>query len=165
VHPSLEALTPAERATSVLGDGPWLGGVMPLREGVQTVSLDGNRHGRPLLPGAADPRRVHDFHLWPASMLSVQPDYLLTYRLVPLGPARTHVTFDVLVHPETKARADDELEPVRAFWARVNAEDRAICEAQQRGTASRGYAPLGYEPVEDGVHAFDARVARRYLSG
>ena len=165
VHPALEELTPSSRASSKLGEGPWLGGVMTLRGDVETVSLDGRRHGRPALPGATeeDQRRVHDFFLWPNALFSAQPDYLLCYRLWPLAPDRTRIVFEVLVHPETLQRPADELEPVRQFWVRVNAEDRAICERQQIGTASRVYRPLGYEPVEDGVHAFDAMIARRYL--
>jgi Rieske 2Fe-2S family protein len=165
VHPALEALTPSAQAESLLGDGPWLGGVMPLADGVETVSLDGRRHGRPALPGAtpSDARRVRDYFLWPNALFSAQPDYLLCYRLWPLAVDRTRVTFDVLVHPETISRDVSELEPVRAFWARVNAEDAAICARQQRGMASRGFRPIGYDPREDGVLAFDRLLAKRYL--
>jgi len=51
-----------------------------------------------------------------------------------------------------------------SFWEVVNAEDRAICERQQTGVRSRGYSPTMYSAVEDGVHAFDCRVAEAYLS-
>ena len=166
VHPSLESLTPSSRASSVLGEGPWLGGVMALADDVETVSIDGLRHGRPALPGAneEDQRSVQDFFLWPNALFSAQPDYLLCYRLWPLAVDRTRVVFDILVHPETMRLPTDDLESVRAFWVRVNAEDREICERQQRGTASRVYRPVGFEEIEDGVHAFDAMVARRYLA-
>jgi glycine betaine catabolism A len=44
----------------------------------------------------------------------------------------------------------------------VNGQDTAICERQQLGIASRGYKPSAYAENEDGVHAFDRRVARAY---
>jgi hypothetical protein len=50
----------------------------------------------------------------------------------------------------------------------VHDEDRAVCEQQQRVMRGGGYASIGYATCEDGVHAFDVRVARalaRALSG
>jgi len=159
VHPALERLSPNAQARSVLGDGPWLGGTMDLADGVETVSLSGARGGRPLI---GEPRRmVHDAILFPALLTSLQPDYLLTYRLHPLAPDRTRIVFDILVHPAAIGIARDENDLV-GFWTRVNDEDRAICERQQVGLRSRAYTPSRYASVEDGVHAFDRLVARAY---
>lgn len=164
VHPGLERLTPAARAESVLSDGPWLGGVMDLAGGAETVSLDGRLHGRPLLAGTRDDerRQVFDALLFPTLLLSLQPDYLLTYRLIPTAPAETRVIADIHFHPAAFIEGFDPVE-VFTFWDRVNAEDRWICERQQIGVRSRGYAPGRFARVEDGVHAFDRLVARRYL--
>lgn len=47
IHPALEALTPCDRAASVLGDGPWLTGIMDLVPSAETVSKSGHLRGRP----------------------------------------------------------------------------------------------------------------------
>jgi Rieske 2Fe-2S family protein len=62
VHPALEALTPCERAASVLGDGPWLGGIMEITGAAETVSRSGRRLGRPYLVPEEGRRRVCDAH-------------------------------------------------------------------------------------------------------
>jgi Rieske 2Fe-2S family protein len=46
----------------------------------------------------------------------------------------------------------------------VNLEDRVICERQQVGIRSRGFRPSRYATVEEGVHAFDKRVAQAYAT-
>ncbi len=50
-----------------------------------------------------------------------------------------------------------------AFWDETNAQDRAICESQQRGIASPGYRGGCYVAVEESCHRFAAMVARSYL--
>ncbi|MFT3764164.1 MAG: aromatic ring-hydroxylating dioxygenase subunit alpha [Minicystis sp.] len=160
VHPALEAITPTARAASVLGDGPWLGGLMDIDPAAETVSRSGRLHGRPFLVPEDARRRVCDAHLFPGLLTSLQPDYFLTYRLHPAAPDRTLVIAETYVHPDCPD--GEPVADVLAFWERVNAEDRAVCERQQLGVRSRGYAPVGYAAVEDGVHAFDRIVARRY---
>jgi Rieske 2Fe-2S family protein len=160
VHRELERLTPTADARSWLTAGPWLGGTMEIR-GAETVSRDGSRHGRPLLARREQPPsspRVHDAMLFPSLFTSLQPDYLLTYRLTPLGVSRTRVTADIYFHP---AAFVPKFEPrdVFDFWDRVNAEDRAICEDQQQNASSRAFEPACYATVEEGVHAFDRMVA------
>src|SRR5262249_54294348 len=60
VHEALERLTPTRDAHSWLTAGPWLGGTMEIAR-AETVSLDGSRHGRPLLAHARErQRRVFD---------------------------------------------------------------------------------------------------------
>lgn len=160
VHPALEALTPTDRADSVLGDGPWLGGLMDIVPSAETVSASGRTLDRPFLVPEDARRRVSDAHLFPGLLTSLQPDYFLTYRLHPIAPDRTLVIAETYVHPDCPE--GESVADVLSFWERVNAEDKAVCERQQIGVRSRGYAPLGYAAVEDGVHAFDGLVARRY---
>jgi len=163
VHPALERLTPATRSSSFVTDGPWLGGTMELRDGAETVSLDGERHGRPLLGGTreADRRRIRDYFLWPNLLLSVQPDYLLTYRILPLSTDESRITADIYFH--TAAFSDDFApRDVYEFWDKTNAEDRDICEKQQLGIASPAFERARYVKSEDGVHAFDRLLVRTY---
>ncbi len=165
VHRALETLTPSRSArTWAPSDprSPWLGGTMEI-EGGETVSRDGARHDRPRLRAdEGSPARVYDAMLFPAFLTSLQPDYFLTYRLVPLGAAETRVVFDVFFHPAAFV-PDFDPQDVYAFWDRVNAEDRAICEDQQANAASRAFAPSCYATVEEGVHAFDRKVAAAHL--
>ena len=162
VHPALEALTPCQSSASVLGDGPWFTGIIDLVAGAETVSKSGRRNGRPLLLADEARRRVFDAHLFPGLLLSLQPDYLLTYRVHPRAVDRTEIIADTYVHASCPAGLD--LSDVLDFWELVNAQDRAICERQQIGVGSRGFAPTAYASAEDGVHAFDRLVARRYAT-
>jgi len=159
VHPGLEARTPAAQSASLAGDG-WLGGTMVLREGLDTVSASGERMGRPYLVAPDVRRLVRDALLFPNVLTSLQPDYLLTYRLHPLDAARTRIVGEVLVHaaaPEDDAALDD----LAVFWDRTNDEDRRAVEAQQRGLGRVDWESPGYGPGDDGVHAFDRMLARR----
>jgi Rieske 2Fe-2S family protein len=160
VHPALERLTPTVRATSWRADGPWLGGVMDLVDDAETVSTTRKRGARPFVAHETRRRQVHDAMLFPTLLTSLQPDYLLTYRLVPRAVDRTRVVADVLVHPEASREVADVID----FWSIVNAEDRAICERQQRGLASPAWRPSVYATVEDGVHAFEGMIARAYAA-
>jgi glycine betaine catabolism A len=162
VHRTLEALTPCVRAASVLGDGPWFTGIMDLVPGAETVSKSGKRSGRPFIAPEEARRRVFDAHLFPGLLFSLQPDYLLTYRVHPRAVDRTEIIADTFVHASCPEETD--LADLFDFWDRVNAEDRAICERQQVGVGSRGFAPTAYAAVEDGMHAFDRLVARRYAT-
>lgn len=154
VHPGLERHTPFARSSSIVGDGPWLGGRMELVS--ETVSLDGQRHGRPLI---AEPGVVLDALLFPTSLFSVQPDYVLSYRLAPLAPDRTRVDFTILFHP---AVAHLEHPDVIDFWRQTNDEDRAICERQMEGLREGVWTPLCYAESEDGMIAFDRLIRRAY---
>jgi glycine betaine catabolism A len=161
VHRALEHLTPTGQARSWLTKGPWLGGSMEI-EGAETVSLDGRRHGRPLLVPQDGVPTVFDAMLFPCLLTSLQPDYLLTYRLTPLAAGHTRVVADIHFHAAAVVRDFEPLD-VFEFWDRVNAEDRAICEDQQANATSRAFEPARYVTVEEGMHAFDAMVARAYL--
>ena len=162
VHPGLEARTPWTGSSSVVQSDAWLGGIMDLAPGCETVSESGRRLGRPFVAAEEDRRRVHDAFVFPLWLTSLQPDYLLTYRLAPLAADRTLVVAEIHVHPGARAPGAS-LDGVIAFWDRTNAEDRAICELQQRGLGSRHAHAARYARSEDGLHAFERLVAARYL--
>jgi glycine betaine catabolism A len=154
VHPGLERHTPFARSSSIVTDGPWLGGRMELVS--ETVSLDGKRNGRPLIAASGV---VTDALLFPTSLFSVQPDYALSYRLSPLAVDRTRIDFSILFHPSV---AHLEHRDVIDFWKVTNEEDRAICERQMEGLRSGVWTPLRYAESEDGVMAFDTLLRREY---
>lgn len=160
VHPKLEAHTPWQQSASHDWGGSWLGGSMDLAEGRETVSMSGQRNGRPFVAGPDDQRTIRDALLFPTWLTSLQPDYFLSYRLEPISMTSTRIIADIFVHKEARA---ESMQDVFAFWDLTNAEDRAICERQQRGVSAPGYQPGAYSSSEDGVHAFERRVAEYLL--
>lgn len=161
VHPNLEARTPWRQSSSHDFGGLWLGGSMDLDEGTETVSMSGQRNTRPFVAAPQDQRTVRDALLFPTWLSSLQPDYFLSYRLEPISMESTRVIADVFVHNEARA---ETIPDVLEFWDITNAEDRAICEKQHRGIAAPGFHPGAYSSSEDGVHAFERRVAQWLLN-
>jgi len=160
VHPKLEARTPWRQSASHDFGGLWLGGSMDLTDETETVSMSGKRNARPFVAAPQDQRTVRDAMLFPTWLTSLQPDYFLSYRLEPISMESTRIVADIFVHIEARTDLQDVLE----FWDITNAEDRAICERQQRGVAAPGYRPGAYSSSEDGVHAFERRVAKCLLN-
>jgi Rieske 2Fe-2S family protein len=158
VHPLLEARTPSARAESLLGDGDWLGGRMPIAPAFETVSHAGRIDERPFLVPAEARGAVVDALLFPLTMLSLQPDYLLTYRLEPTAVDETFVEHELLVDRDARGPFGD----VVRLWAEVHDQDRRACESQTRAIAGGAWRPRFYATCEDGVHAFDARIAAFY---
>jgi glycine betaine catabolism A len=163
VHPSLAAVTPARESTSRSFEGSFLGGTMKIGANRETVSESGLRRGRPFVAAPGDRADVYDALLMPAWLTSLQPDYFLSYRLLPRSATETLVTADIYFHASAFVEGFD-MGDVVAFWARTNAEDRAICERQQRGMAAPSFEPGPYASVEDGVCAFDRKLLAAYRS-
>jgi len=158
VHPELERLTPTKRARSFFPTrSKWLGGEMDLIDDAETVSKSGKLRGRTPLRAS---RTVFDAMLFPTMLTSLQPDYLLTYRLEPASETRTRIVSEIFVHPATR---DAGLDDVFDFWDVVNAQDRAICERQQRGLSAARAAGLSFSSAhlaaDEGVDAFERLLA------
>ncbi len=151
VHPALEALTPSADAETWEPEtgGPWLGGLMPIVASAETVSLSGRRNGRPFLVCEEERRGVRDAMRFPNLLTSLQPDYLLTFTLFPVGEDRTRVVASTYVHEDAP---ESSLSDVLDFWAQVHSEDRSACERQQRGLSSLPVRAL-YTEVEEGAAA------------
>ncbi len=143
--------------------GPWKGGWMPLATGCETMSMDGLRHGRPLLAGTDEVAagRIHYYILWPNLIISVHPDYVLTHQVWPDGPERSRVRCDLFIGADELAAGLDVSGAVE-FWDLTNRQDYHVVELQQRGTGSRSFVAGRYSNQEASVHAFDIMVADRY---
>ena len=83
----------------------YLGGRMELRDGVKTLSLDGQTSREPL-PGlsAEDRRHVYYYALLPNLLLNLHPDYMLTFQIWPLAVDRTEVVCEWHFHPDEIAK-------------------------------------------------------------
>lgn len=165
VHPALEARTPAVRSGSADLDGPFMMGTMEIDERFETVSEGGSRRGRPFLPGLppGERRRVRDYCLFPNLLLSVQPDYLLSYTLFPLGPCETRVVADIHFAAEDFVDGFDPSD-VLALWDRVNREDQEIVAAQHRALAGGALERASLAASEDGIASFERRWAEAVLA-
>jgi Rieske 2Fe-2S family protein len=164
VHPQLNKITPYDLGGWLPSTGPWNGSWMEVVGDYETLSLDGATNGRPEVPGftADDRKRVYYFVVWPHLLMSLHPDYLMTHQVWPLAPDRTRVVCEWFFHPEAVAEPGFDPSDAVGFWDLTNRQDWAVCEMQQRGTASRAYTPGRYSAIETGVHVFDLMVADRY---
>jgi Rieske 2Fe-2S family protein len=164
VHPQLNRLSPYDRGQNLESRGPWAGGWMELVATADTMSIDGDTHGRPPLPGIGDEnmRRVYYFVVWPNLLLSLHPDYVMTHQVWPIDAERSRVICEWLFDPATMARPDFDPSDAVEFWDLTNRQDWAVCERQQRGTRSAAYTAGRYSLMEDMVHAFDVMVADAY---
>ena len=162
VHSLLNKLTPYDLGEDFLADGPWKGGWMVFADGCETMSMDGLRHGRPLLCARdeVEASRIYYDILWPNLILSVHPDYVRTHEAWPDGPNRSIVHCDLYV----EADALDTVDVAGAvdFWDMTNKEDYHVVDLQQRGTRSRSRHAGRYSNQEASVHAFHIMVADRY---
>jgi Rieske 2Fe-2S family protein len=160
IHPELCDVSPPASGENFDLPGAWVGGSMDLREGAETMSLDGRSGGRNI--DGVDPRQVLYLGLFPNLLISAHPDYVMTHRMTPLAPGRTHVECAWYFLPDESGAAPDPTYAVD-FWDRTNRQDWAACESVQRGLASPHFRPGPLAPNEDAVHQFVTMVARGYL--
>lgn len=157
VHPDLQRLSHYLSGENEPANQFYLGGRMILREGVETLSVDG-RSVCGGLPGVSpqDRHRVYYYAVLPNLLLSLHPDYMMTHTLWPRGVGRTEIVCEWHVHPLALGRSDFDPEPFIAFWDLTNRQDWHVCEQMQLGLRSRAYRPGPYSPREELLHGFDA---------
>jgi Rieske 2Fe-2S family protein len=166
LHPALCKVTPVYSGLDFAPTGVWAGGNMELFDFAQTMSFDGASKGTMLRGLDARMRReVQYVQLFPNLLISAHPDYVMTHRLTPLGPARTHVECAWLFPPE--AFDVEGFDPAYAveFWDVTNREDWGACESVQRAAGYRGYRPGPLSPRESTVYQAITTVARGYVEG
>jgi Rieske 2Fe-2S family protein len=161
IHPALQGLTHYLSGDNEPATSGYLGGLMTLRDGIETLSLDG-KSTLAVLPGLnqAERRKVAFYVVLPNLMLSLHPDYILTHRLTPTACNRTEIVFDVHVQPHELARPDFDISSIIAFWDLTNRQDWHVSELTQLGLNSRAYSPGPYSDREDLLYAFDRLIAR-----
>jgi Rieske 2Fe-2S family protein len=163
IHPELCRVSPPRSGENFPVDGAWVGGFMHLRDGMDTMSLDGASLGVPLRGlDAAGLRKVIYLNIFPNVLLSLHPDYVMTHRLVPLGVDRTMIECSWAFAPEALERPGFDPGYAVEFWDITNRQDFDACESVQRGLASPGARPGPLAPNEDGVYNFVRMVALGY---
>jgi Rieske 2Fe-2S family protein len=153
IHPELCAVSPPASGDNYDLPGAWVGGTMDLRDGAETMSLDG-RSGGGFLPGV-DRRKVLYLALFPNLLLSLHPDYVMVHRLRPLTPGTTQVECSWYAIEGDASWAVE-------FWDLTNKQDWAACESVQRGLDSPHFRPGPFAPNEDAVHRWVTLIAAAY---
>ena len=166
IHPELCRVSPPDSGDAIEHAGHWLGGPMDLRDGAETMSLDGASPGT-RLSGLTDEQARQVFYcaLLPDLLISPHPDYVMTHRLRPIDPEHTWVECAWLFAPESAQRPGFDPAYAVDFWDITNRQDFTACEAVQRGLASRGYRPGPFDYRETDVYAFQSAIAQAYLTG
>jgi Rieske 2Fe-2S family protein len=156
LHPALNKLSHYLSGENEPLRPTYMGGLMDLRPGVETLSMDGTCP-RAILPGlsAEDARRVYYYCIFPNMMLSLHPDYMLTHTLWPIAPDRTINVCEWHFQPSELARPGFDASDCIAFWDMTNKQDWHVCELSQAGISSPVYMPGPYSNREDLLYAFD----------
>jgi Rieske 2Fe-2S family protein len=152
IHPVLNRLSHYMSGENEPLQPTYLGGRMDLREGVETMSMDG-RCRRPWLPDLPPTERRHVYYyaILPNFLLTLAPDYMMTHTLWPLAHDRTVVVCELHFQPDDPADHRDVVD----FWDMTNRQDWHVSELAQLGISSRAYRPGPYSNREDLLHAFD----------
>lgn len=161
VHPALARLTPPSSGENDLYEGAFLGGFMVLTDDAASMTMSGRACGVSVgdLP-PDDLRRVYYYSIFPNTLLSLHPDYVMVHTVWPQAPDRTRVVCEWLFHPAALEAPGFDPDDGVAFWDMTNRQDWHVCELSQLGVSSRAYTPGPYSPRESLTAAFDAEVVR-----
>jgi glycine betaine catabolism A len=164
IHPELCRVSPPKSGENYPAQGTWVGGWMDLRDGMDTMSLDGKSLGVPLRGlDATGLRTVIYINIFPNVLLSLHPDYVMTHRLTPLAVDRTMIECSWAFAPEAVQQPDFDPGYAVEFWDITNQQDWHACESVQRGLSSQHARPGPLSADEDAVYQFVTMVARGYL--
>jgi Rieske 2Fe-2S family protein len=160
IHPELSAKLPYTSGANDLVDGPFLGGYMEIKAPNESATMSGRSCARALGDLSAEDRaRAYYYTLFPTMMLSLHPDYAVSYTVWPEAPAASRVVCEWMVHPDAPGQPGYDIADAEQFWDRTNRQDWQICERSQKGVSSRAYVPGPYSPRESIPAAWD----RHYL--
>jgi glycine betaine catabolism A len=164
IHPELCSVSPPSSGHNYPASGAWVGGTMDLREGMDTMSLDGHSGGIALRGLDAEGlRTVIYLNVFPNILVSLHPDYVMIHRLTPLAADRTQVECSWWFAPEATSTEGFDPSYAMDFWDITNRQDWHACESVQRGLSSVHAQPGPLSPEEDAVYQFVTMIARGYL--
>ncbi len=164
IHPELCRVSPPRSGDNLQTTGDWVAGWMDLREGAETMSLDGRSNGVAMARlDAAEQRTVMYIAVLPNLLISLHPDYVMSHLLTPLAPRKTRISCSWAFPPAAFDKPGFDPAYAVDFWDLTNRQDWAACESVQRGMQTPSYVPGPLAPDEDGVYQFVTKMARRYL--
>ena len=136
VHPELNRLSHYLSRRDDRGRGRVVRRLDDARRGRRDDGRRRRAHGRKPIDGV-DLRSILYFLIFPNTLVSLHPDYVMLHTLWPQAPDRTEVVCEWFFEPERSPRADFDPTDAVGFWDQVNREDWNVCELTQRGMASR----------------------------
>src|SRR6266542_5797876 len=155
VHPELSKISPDDSAENDLTEGPFLGGFMRIASD-KSLTMSGNTCALPVGNfGDEDFRFVFYYSIFPNTLLSLHPDYVMVHQLEPQSPERTLIFCNWFFNQEAFDRNDFDPDDAVEFWDMVNKQDWHVCELSQRGISSRAYEPGPYSARESIPAAWD----------
>jgi phenylpropionate dioxygenase-like ring-hydroxylating dioxygenase large terminal subunit len=153
VHPMLSKVSPYDSAENDLTEGPFLGGFMKINKGAG-LTMSGRACALPV-GKIENLQEVFYYSIFPNTLLSLHPEYVMVHQLWPQSPERTLILCDWFFHPDAFNRSDFKPEDAIEFWDMTNRQDWHVCELSQQGIASRAYEPGPYSPRESIPVAWD----------
>ena len=162
VHPLLQKQSHYMSGDNEPPQPTYLGGRMDLREGVQTLTMDGTTK-RCSLPSlsADDQRHVYYYCLLPNFFLNLHPDYMLTFTMWPKAADHTEIICEWHFHPDEIRKPGFNPNDAVEFWDITNKQDWALSDMAQQGISSKGYKPGPYSNREELLLALDKFVLER----
>ena len=168
IHPELCRVSPPKSGENYPAQGTWVGGWMDLRDGMDTMSLDGTSLGVPLRGlDAKGLRTVIYVNIFPNVLLSLHPDYVMTHRLTPIAVNRTMIECTWAFAPEALEKPGFDPGYAVEFWDITNQQDwGAGLEPRREGrgrqltaeTARSGELRLPFAGRHDAIQHCDDRV-------
>ena len=158
-HKTLSKFIGDKSAQNDLSSGPFLGGLMDILGGADSVTSSGRFCSLPLGGELTEKTKKKGYYytILGNLLLNIHPDYLMYHCLFPQNPSETRVESDWLFHPESEVVLGENFlkdEPV-FVWSKTNNEDWELCEMAQEGIASKAYRPGNYSNRESLLIAFD----------
>jgi Rieske 2Fe-2S family protein len=162
VHPLLQKQSHYMSGDNEPPQPTYLGGRMDLREGIQTLTMDGSTN-RCSLPGlsADDQRHVYYYCLLPNFFLNLHPDYMLTFTMWPKAADQTDIICEWHFHPDEIKKPNFNPWDAIEFWDITNKQDWALSDLAQQGISSKGYQPGPYSNREELLLALERFVLER----
>ena len=162
VHPLLQKHSHYMSGDNEPPQPTYLGGRMDLRDGVQTLTMDGTT-SRCALPGLSedDQRHVYYYCVLPNFFLNLHPDYMLTFTMWPRAVDQTEIVCEWYFHPDETKKPGFNPNDAVEFWDITNQQDWELSEMAQQGISSKGYQPGPYSNREELLLALDRWVMER----
>ncbi len=163
IHPELCKVSPPTSGENIDRKGSWVGGWMDLREGAETMSLDGKSGGA--MMARLDEEEQHTvmyIAVLPNLLISLHPDYVMSHLLVPITPDLTRISCSWSFPADVVDAEGFDPSYAVDFWDLTNKQDWNACEGVQRGIKAPSFTPGPLAPEEDGVYHFVSLMARMY---
>ena len=140
------------------------GGRVAIRPGFVTQSRD----GQPLAPLLGSYTEydggITSFMHFPLIWYAVSNDHALLTRFTPVSPLETELELTWLVREDAVEGRDYDPDAVCWLWEVTAAQDKTICENNQRGILSSRYQPGPYSTTESSVDEFVSWYLRELTS-